>query len=222
MIDYSKLTRGERIKLRRDACKLSPGYIAKFIGVSRVTYLYWEDGKVNDIAWPKFEKLAEVLLTTTHWLEYGKANELYVCNDIDGEITQSLEGVHIIKSNSIPVLGTLDKLIDKSKHTEVVDLPAKNSEIFALRLPKASSMCRAHAGDAIILDPNCELLPGEEVFLRFIKDKTPGVLCTFNYQKDGQVHCTTEEGKAIFDCADIYRIYAVIAVARNGHIKNKR
>lgn len=220
MIDFPRMSRGERIKHRRFKLKLSPAYIAKYVGVSRIGYLNWEEGRVEDISWPKFMKLADVLLTTPHWLEYGKTHESYIFNDAEGDITSSLQGVHIIKSTGIPVRGTIGAISEDGKHTEVVDMPAKSTEILALRVDVDLPIYRAHTGDALILDPNSEMMPGEEIYLHF--KKKPGVICTFNYKKDGQINCSTDSGKVIFEESEVDKIYAVVGVARNGSIKKRR
>jgi len=218
MKDFENMSRDQRIKYRRMQLKLSPSYVAKYVGVSRVAYVYWEDGAVNDISWNKYSKLAEVLLTTPQWLEHGKSNEMYICNDANGDITKNLSGVHIVKSNSIPILGDVGKKIkDANKSSEYVDMPAKNGSMLALRLKKDSEICRAHIGDALILDPDAEKLPGEEVYVTF--KNGDAIVCSFNYLNDNELNCTTEDGKEIYQAQDIDSIYPVIAVARNGYIK---
>lgn len=220
MIELSNMTRDERIKYRRNKLKLSPSYVAKCVGVSRVTYINWEEGKVTDIAWPKFNRLADVLLTTPDWLEYGAAIEKYVHNGADGEITKALSGIHIIKSTSIPVYHVGDAGIDLSKETnEYVDMPAKSSSIFALKIGLDNVICRAHAGDALILDGNTEPVPGEEVYIEFLNGSSN--IYVFNYKRDGQVNCSNNQNKVIFEEKEIKKMVAIVAVARNSYIKKR-
>jgi DNA-binding XRE family transcriptional regulator len=220
MTDFSKMTRQERMKLRRNKLKLSPSYIAKCIGVSRVTYTNWEDGRVLEISWPKFVKLSETLLTTPQWLEYGQTNEQYIFNDSDGNITRSLEGVHVVKNTSIPVFSLDDKTIDIHELTdEYVDMPAKAGNIFAIKLDKDNNLCRAHMGDAVIVDQQAELISGEEVYITF--ENAPAQICIFNTKRNNEISCLTEGGKAIFKEDEVIAIYPVIAIARNSNIKKR-
>jgi DNA-binding XRE family transcriptional regulator len=220
MADFSKMTRQQRMKYRRNKLKLSPSYIAQCINVSRVTYTNWEDGRVDEISWPKFMKLAETLLTTPQWLEYGHATEQYIFNDHDGNISRTLQGQHIIKNTSIPVFTLEDKNIDVLQQTaEYVDMPAKAGIVFAIKLLANNSLCRAHIGDAIIVDAQADLINGEEIYLTF--KEAPPQICVFNTKREGQLHCLTEDGKIIFSLDEVDQVYPVIAIARNNSIKKR-
>lgn len=218
MADFSKIPRHERMALKRVKLKLSPSYIAKYIGISRVTYINWEKGEVTDISWQKLNKLAEVLLTTSEWLEHGTAIESYVFNDENGDIQKSFNGVHVIKSPSIPIF-TIDGDADE-KPTAHVDMPAKAGNVYALKVLTENKLCRAHVGDALILDANAPLIPGDEIYIKFIKNEA--VICVYNYQDDKAIHCFTESGKVIFEKNEITSTTPIIAVARNSQIKNKK
>ena len=220
MKNFAEMSRGERIYHRRTSLKLSPAYVGKCVGVTRVSVLNWEEDDVNDIAWPKFEKLAEVLLTTPDWLEHGRAAESYISNSADGEIIKCLSGTHVLKSESIPIKAISENGIDDNSSTgEYVDMPAKSGGIFAIKLEFDNGLCRAYAGDAIILDEGAESVPGEEVCIEFSNGKSG--IYVFNYLRDGQINCSDEKGKVIFNETDVKRMIPIVAVARNSYVKKR-
>ena len=220
MPNFLTMTRQERIKHKRNKLKLSPSYIAKIIGVSRVTYTNWEDGRVIDIAWPKFNKLAEILTTTPEWLEYGLPNDKYLYNDTGGNITRSTEGIHVIKNASIPIFDSSEKNIDSHSLTpEYIDMPAKSRNVLSIKINSENTLCKANMGDAIIIDESAECIPGEEIYIIF--KNSPSVICIYHQKKDNKLTCSNEAGKVIFDMTDIQALYPVIAVARNGIIKQR-
>ena len=214
-IDFSEMTRAERIQHRRNTLKLSPQYISRYIGVNRVTFLKWEKGEVEDIAWPKFIKLAEVLLTTPHWLEYGAEHEEYTYNDSAGDIKNTLTGKHIIKGPAIPVFSIESGNI-KPKNGFYVDMPAKSCNVYAVQLKDVSEEMKAQAGDALIIDKEAELTPGEEVL---ITTEGESQFYVFNYERDGEINLTGHAGRKILNKNDIAEISAVVAVARNSYVK---
>lgn len=213
--DYQDMTRAERIKHRRDTLRLSPQYISRYIGVNRVTYLKWESGEVTDIAWTKFNKLAEVLLTTPHWLEYGAEHEEYTYNNYAGDIKEALSGKHIIKGPAMPIY-VIENGNIKAKPGFYVDMPAKSANVYAVQLKEDNDVFKAHAGDALILDKDEEPTPGEEVLIT-----VNGVsqFYIFNYEKDGEFNVTDTSGRKILNNQDISEISAVVAVARNSYVK---
>lgn len=219
MTDFTEMTRAERMKHRRSKLKLSPSYIGQYIGVTRVAYLQWEGGKVKDIAWDKFNKLAEVLLTTPQWLEYGISCETYVANDSEGNIKESLSGSHIVKSSSIPAYQLNDDGILSSNSDVIVDMPAKTPDIYAIQVKHDEPDLRSHAGDALIIDANADLVPGEEVFVRLKSGQCS--FPVFNYQKDNEVNLTQSSGKVIYKLDDIDEMSPIVGIARNSYVKKK-
>lgn len=218
-------TRGERIQFRRNRLGLSKGYVYKRIGVSHVTFLNWETDEVKELTWVNFEKLAEVLLTTPAWLETGKTDERYQCTNATGDLTKELTGIHIVKNESIPILGddasgvkNIEKgFSDKSGKCDYIDLPAKNARMFGVRIFNNDTIPGAQAGDAIIIDPNAEKQPGDEI-LTIDKDGliTVGI---FNYIRDNEIAITYSSGKKLLNEQDFIYTFPVAAIVRSGKIK---
>lgn len=217
-------TRGQRIQFRRDRLGLSKGYVYKRVGISHVTFLNWENDSVKELSWVTEEKLAEVLLTTPVWLETGRADERYQCTNSNGDLTKELKGVHVVKNESIPIIGNdadgvknIDKGFSERHKGDYINLPAKDANMFGVRIFNNDTIPGAQAGDAVVVDPNAEKRAGDEV-LTIDNDGliTVGV---FNYINDNELGITYITGKKLLNPKDFTHILSVVAIIRSGQIK---
>ena len=214
-INFSEMTRGQRIKLRRNTLKISPQYISRYIDINRVTYLNWEKDEVGDISWPKFMRLSEVLMTTPYWLEYGKEHEEYTYNDQKGDIKNAVAGQYITKSSTMPLYSIVDNKL-KLKDGFYIDMPAKSMNVYAIQLDDHYPHIKAHTGDALIIDKSAKLTPGEEILIR--THSSIGIYI-FNYHEEDKYNITDGVDRKIVNKDDVIEASAIVGVARNGYVK---
>lgn len=62
------MTTGERIKARRREIGMSAESVAARMGISPATVYRWENGYIEKVGGDQLNKLAEILLTTPHYL----------------------------------------------------------------------------------------------------------------------------------------------------------
>lgn len=213
---FSRMSRGERLKYKRTRLGISPSYVAAQIGVTRPTYTFWEQDKIKDISYRLVVKLADVLLTTPNWIETGQPGTQFYSNDENGNrINETLS--QKIESEHIEIKGMVGKSVAMDLKSEFsVNLPAASKAIYAVSLAENSAICAANTGDALIVDSDKEIVPGEEVLVIF--KGLPCEVAIFGMSDNGKLHCRNESGKQIYDYNSLTAVHPIVAVARHSYL----
>jgi transcriptional regulator with XRE-family HTH domain len=77
-VDYAKSameTMGDRIRVLREARKLTQEQLGKLVGVSKSAVSQWEDGSTKNIKLVTFLALLEALRTDHEYLVYGAGRQ---------------------------------------------------------------------------------------------------------------------------------------------------
>ncbi len=215
---FANMTRGQRLKYKRQRLGISPSYVAAQIGVTRPTYLFWEQDKIKDISYRLIISLADVFLTTPLWIETGHAGTQVYSNDAKGNRTA--DAVPTFESVYIDIKGKVGESIAMDFESDMaVDFPAMSKSVYAVTLPKNLSICAANTGDALIIDADKGIVPGEEVLVIF--QNRPCEIAIFGMSEDEKLQCRNEDGKQIYDYKALSAVHPVVAVARHSYFVKK-
>lgn len=227
-----KMTYGERLRAARKHKKLSQTELANKSGVGQGSISKIERGDQESSAYDV--ELAFALDVNPLWLKNGN-NEfmprwLAITATIPG-----LQGPVEIESNAshaptlgefsaVPVVG-IAQLGDNGHWSELeypvghgdghINYPTHDRNAYALRCRGDSMKPRIRDGEFVVVEPNSEAIPGDEILL---KTKDGRVMVkTFLYRRDGKVHVMSvneAHPPQAFDLVDIDKIHPVAAIVK--------
>jgi len=130
----------------------------------------------------------------------------------------------VATGNRIPVVGTA-QLEDNGHFVDMdfpvgvdgfVDLPSRDPDAYAVRCRGDSMAPRIKHGEFVVVEPNAEVRPGDEVLVR---SAGGGLMVKeFLYRREGRVHLVSANkahGAMALDERDIEALHVVVAVSRS-------
>jgi len=207
--------RGEWLKERREELKtlnkrkFSMRAVAERVGISSAGLSHLE----NSDAMPSLDlamKIARELDRPVEWVLTGSDNYSH---------------------NGIPVIGTtvtgpdidwINNTGRGSDHREYVDIPVANRRLYGLKVTGDSTL-GYNEGEVVIVDPDAELVTGEDVVFvsSYKEDSSVKILAS---ERVGKVYLdspTDRNQRLIRDLDEIIVIHPVIFVAKSHTVKSK-
>ncbi|MGZ4954122.1 MAG: S24 family peptidase [Methylobacter sp.] len=180
------------------------GAVAQIFGVSQKGARKWLEGEAipESSKIPQFIEKFRSLKITGEWLFHG--NPAYAPEWLTSDT--STRHLQIEESNAeyahrlgdhrlVPVVGTA-QLGDNGHWYELgypvghgdgaIDYPTRDRNAYALRCVGDSMKPRIKDGEFVIVEPNSEPIPGDEVLLRSVDGRV--MVKTFLYIRDNRVH----------------------------------
>lgn len=227
-----KLTYGERLRAARKHKKLSQTELSSLSGVGQGSISKIERGDQESSAYDV--ELAFALDVNPLWLKNGNSEFMPRWLSIEGTIPP-LQGDIAIEPNAenpfalgqfreVPVVGTA-QLGDNGHWSELeypvghgdgyINYPTRDRNAYALRCKGDSMKPRIKDGEFVIIEPNSEPLPGDEILLKTLDGRV--MVKTLLYKRDGKVHVMSvneAHPPQAFDIADIDKIHSVAAIVK--------
>lgn len=192
-----------------DKLGLSPGYIS---------HLKTGYRPITEKSARKFEK--KLSLCAGFFDESDRID----CEVMRQEISNVEPGPRIGTYSKIPVIGSA-QLGDNGHWSELeypvghgdgyILYPTKDLNAYALRCVGDSMKPRIRDGEFVIVEPNAEPIPGDEILLKTVDGRV--MVKTFLYRRDGRVHVMSineAHQPQSFDLAEIDKIHPVAAIVK--------
>lgn len=175
-----------------DACK-SP----------RATISDWSSGKTKSLSGEKLVLAAKFFNVNPEWLSSGNGKKNVssieaTVPDLEPETNvqnKDYENLELVTFSSIPVVGVA-QLNDNEKWTEIehptdfkggiIDFPTRDKNAYALRCSGDSMEPRIRDGEFIVIEPNTEPQPGDDVLLKATDGRV--MVKTFLYKREDKIH----------------------------------
>lgn len=205
--------RGDWLKERReelkalDKRKFSMRAVAERVGISSAGMSHLE----NTDAMPALN------------LAFSLAREL------DRPIEWVLTGEGDYSQRGIPIIGStktgpsLDWINGRSLDvpiSEYVNIPVSGRRFYGLKVSSDSALPRYQDGEVLIVDPDADLVTGEDVIV-ITKSGNDAVVKTLSSQRDGKVYLESGDRsqRVIRDLSEIIFIHSIVFVAMSHTVK---
>jgi transcriptional regulator with XRE-family HTH domain len=205
--------RGDWLKERREALKsldkrkFSMRAVAERVGISSAGMSHLE----NSDAMPSLDlamKLARELDQSIEWV---------------------LTGVGDKANRGIPIIGTTLTGPDAGwiageghgyQLNEYVDIPVPSHRLYGLKVAGDSTLVRYNEGEVLIVDPDADLVTGEDVVV-VTKNGDDSVVKILSSQRDGKVYLDSSDRsqRVIRDLDEIILIHPIVLVAKSHTVK---
>lgn len=202
----------ERLKSARLRAGLSQAEAARRAGIAQPTYQGLETGKYKSTA--NIMGIARAL---------GVRPEELTGDIPSADILTPAEGKGITL-REVPVVGTaqlgsdgfwVEEEYPVGYSPEAVAWPTSDGNAYSLRVVGDSMSPRIRHGERVILEPNAEVLPGDEVLVRTTAGQS--MVKVFLYERDGRVYLESinrEHSPVSFPHDEIERFHFVAGIAR--------
>lgn len=180
----TSIGRGGKVKIAK-ACDISPTAITGWIKNGRIS-------KTN------IEIVSKISGYNLNWLISGKGEKLSNITDILAARNNIGNGHETLKIGifaKVPVVGSA-QLGDNGYWCELeypvghgdgyVNFAARDKDAYALRCVGDSMKPRIRNGEFVVVEPNYEALPGDDVMLKAVDGRV--MVKTYLYTRDGMVH----------------------------------
>lgn len=221
----------ERIIHLLETSGKSQSDLARFLGISRATVSDWKSGKIKSLSSENAFKAGQFFNVNPEWLATGKGS---VDNYIEGQvIRQALPGHQesnaypapmLGKSRQVPIVGTA-QLGDNGHWTELdypvgfgdgfINYPTADANAYALRCTGDSMRPRIRDGEFVIIEPNSEPIPGDEVLVKAVDGRV--MIKILLYQRDDRVYLMSineAHPPQSFALTEIDKIHPVVAIVK--------
>jgi len=193
-------TLAERIKSERKAQGLNQVELGKAVGVSKSSVHQWESGLTKELTGNNLINAAKALKVNPDWLSTGKGNKLAIEPSSPSQqkielTTNAYETLKLGEFSLIPVVGTA-QLGDNGHWYELeypvgygdghIRYPSRDHNAYALRCVGDSMKPRIRDGEFVVVEPNREVRPGDDVVLKSLSGAV--MAKTFLYNRDGKIY----------------------------------
>lgn len=216
------MTIAERIKKARAGRDLTQRDLAEAVGVSPQAVQQWEKGETSPRG-HRLEKLGAALGVSPQWITHGTG-----AGPDDGVI---VEPVPLPPLSRIPIVGTTQAGPDAHWEElgyppgwgeEYVDMPSYDPNSYALRVKGASMGSRIREGDAIVVSPNSEPQPGEEVVVKTLDGQVMvKELAFFRRGEIGLDSVGEGFGRILLKESEVAFIHSVVGIVLPSLIKHR-
>lgn len=217
------MTIAERIKKARGARDLTQRDLAEAVGVSPQAVQQWEKGGTSPRG-TRLEKLGAALGVSPQWITHGTG-------DGPREEGVIVEPVQVPPLSRIPIVGTtqagpdahwLELGYPAGWGDEYVDMPSYDPNSYALRVKGTSMGSRIREGDAIVVSPNSQPQPGEEVVVRTIDGQVMvKELAFFRRGEIGLDSVGEGFGRILLKQSEVEFIHSVVGIVLPSMIKHR-
>lgn len=202
----------DRLKAARRRAGLSQAEVARRANISQPTYQGLETGK---------HKSTTKLMDIAHAL--GVRPEELTGDHPPADIATLVPGGGVAL-REVPVVGTaqlgpegywVEEEYPVGHGPEAVAWPTKDVNAYALRVEGDSMAPRIRHGERVIIEPNVEAIPGDEVLVRTVEGRS--MVKIFLYERDGRVYLESinrEHPVLSFSREQIERFHFVAGIAR--------
>jgi len=232
-LQFDVMKYGERLRAARIHKGLTQEELVKLTGVKQGTISKIERGDQNSSGYDAI--LAHYLDVEAMWLTAG--DDLFAPEWLPGTSKHHISesnaeyAPQLIQPSLVPVVGSA-QLGDNGNWNELdypvghgdgyINYPTKDKNAYALRCKGDSMKPRIKDGEFVIVEPNSEYVPGDEVLLKSIDGRV--MVKTYLYHRDGRVHLMSineDHPPQSFALEEIDKIHPIAAIVKKGHwIKN--
>ena len=224
-------TLADRLKQEMARCGLTQQQLADKAEMAQASVYKLVSGKAQESR--KISRLASALGVNTDWLATGKGPK-YKTIDISTTLP-GLQGDASIEPNAsyalalgefseVPVVGTA-QLGDNGHWSELeypvghgdghITYPTRDRNAYALRCRGDSMKPRIKDGEFVVVEPNSEAIPGDEILLKTHDGRV--MVKTLLYNRDGKVHVMSvneAHPPQSFDLTEVDKIHPVAAIVK--------
>jgi phage repressor protein C with HTH and peptisase S24 domain len=225
-------TLGQRIKSARKAKKMTQEQLGLKVGVKKASVSQWENGLTKQLIGENLLKTAKALGVTPQWLTTGEVETLKINEKTAQYIemqSNAHETVNLGLFTEVPVVGCA-QLGDNGHWTEIeypvghgdgaIPFPINDQNAYALRCVGDSMRPRIKSGEYVIIAPNTESIPGDEVLIKAIDGRV--MIKTLLYTRDQRIHVMSINEAHLpqsFLMSEIDKIHTVAAIVKPSMLK---
>lgn len=218
-----RMTYGERLRAARKNKNLTQPRLSSISGVGQGSISKIERGDQDSSAYDI--ELSYALDVHPLWLKNG--DERFIPEWMGGKALPEnhfTDGPTLGNFSAIPVVGSAQ--LGDNGHWSALDYPvgfgdglitypSRDKNAYALRCVGDSMKPRIRDGEFVIVEPNSEPIPGDEILLKTQDGRV--MVKTLLYQRDDKIHVMSvneAHPPQAFALADIDKIHLVAAIAK--------
>lgn len=204
-------TIGDRIKQERLALKLTQEELGRRVGITKSAINKIETGSTKSTTPTHLVRLARVFNVSTDWLAIGDGSRQRSGNNAMG---------YPVNIRLIPVVGRAEEMNEekfKIIHQSEGDVAtaSRDPDAYAVRVVGDGLHPRIKNGEFVIVEPNREPQPGDEVEVRTVDGGW--LIREYLYTREGHVYLAsinTDHGRTVFESTEVKSMRYISAIAR--------
>jgi phage repressor protein C with HTH and peptisase S24 domain len=185
-------TLADRIKSERKSKKLTQEMLGKAVGVGKSSVSQWESGLTKNMDGTNMIMAAKALGVNPNWLATGQGDKHPNPRQLESNAHATYQ---LGAFTAVPIVG-IAQLGDNGHWCELeypvgygdghISYPTRDRNAYALRCVGDSMKPRIRDGEFVIVEPNSEAQPGDEVLVKAVDGRV--MVKTLLYERDGKVH----------------------------------